>query len=165
MLPPYTGYAHGHNSGELSISVRTPPHTHLHARAHTPTHAHARAHTHPHIHMHARTHTCPVLSSHCHKGCVGLEGTRERIGERSPIDTHTRAHTHTHTHTHTCTQHVQVHTWQLTTRESHKFTCGHELYSQLVIPPPHTPPSYCLGHMREEQESEYVTQTQCASTC
>ena len=156
MLPPYTGYAHGHHSGELSISVRTPPHTHLHARAHTHTcectRARACAHTHPHTHILytcTRAHSCPVLSSHCHKGCVGLEGTGERIGERSPIDTHTRTHTHVHN---TC-KYIRGSLLQENHTSSHVgMNCIHSW-------------SYCLGHMREEQESECVTQTQCASTC
>ena len=127
MLPPYTGYAHGHHSGELSISVRTHPHTHLHARAHTHTCACtlARAHTHPHIHMHART----LLPCAVEPLPQGLRGPRRHRREKR----RTQSQRYTHTHTHTCTQHVQVHTWQLTTREPHKFTCGHELYSQLVI--------------------------------
>ena len=136
MLPPYTGYAHGHHSGELSISVRTHPHTYLHARAHTHMRMHTRARA--HIYTCTRAHSCPVLSSHCHMGCVGLEGTGERIGERSPIDTH--AHTHTHVHN-TC-KYTRGSLLQENHTSSHVgANCIHSW-------------SYCLGHMREEQESE-----------
>ena len=161
MLPPYTGYAHGHNSGELSISVRTPPHTHTSActRAHPHMRMHTRARTHTPTYTHARAHT--------HLPCAveplpqGLRGPRRHRREnrrtQSHRYTHTRTHKHTHTHTHTHVHNTCKYTRGSLLQENHTrshvgMNCIHSW-------------SYCLGHMREEQESEYVTQTQCASTC
>ena len=132
-----------HTPTHTSACTRAHPHMRMHTRAR------ARTHTHTHIYTCTHAHSCPVLSSHCHNGCVGLEGTGERIGERSPIDTHTRTHTHVHN---TC-KYTRGSLLQENHTSSHVgMNCIHSW-------------SYCLGHMREEQESECVTQTQCASTC
>ena len=153
MLPPYTGYAHGHHSGELSISVRTPLHTHLHARAHTHTCActHARAHppTHTHIHMHART----LLPCAVEPLLQGLRGPRRHRREIRRTQSHRYTHTHTHTHVHNTCKYTHGSLLQENHTSSHVgMNCIHSW-------------SYCLGHKREEQESECVTQTQCTSTC